>query len=301
MKIRLTLICGIALMWFAASTHAALNIFACEPEWAALATELGGDKVQVASATTANQDPHRIEPRPSLIAKLRRADLMVCTGAELEAGWAPLLLRQAANPKVQPGQPGHFEAAAQVQRLDVPARVDRADGDVHAGGNPHVHTDPRRIAVVAERLAERLAQLDAANAAHYRERHADFAARWAKAMTAWQTRAASLRGARVVAHHKDWAYLYDWLGLVAVGTLEPKPGVPPSAAHLAALKAELARAPAHAIVRTPYQDPRPGEWLAQQTGTPLLVLPYTVGGSGRAADLFGLVDDTLDRLLGARR
>lgn len=301
MKTAFKLVCGIAAMLLAASAHAALTIFACEPEWAALAAELGGDKVQVYSATTAKQDPHRIEPRPSLIAKLRRADLMVCTGADLEAGWAPMLLRQAANPKVRPGQPGYFEAAAQVQRLDVPARVNRAAGDVHAGGNPHVHTDPRRIAVIAERLAERLAQLDAANATHYRARHADFAARWTKALATWQARAASLRGVRVVAHHKDWVYLYDWLGLVAAGTLEPKPGVPPSAAHLAALKAELARAPARAIVRTPYQDPRPGEWLAQQTGTPLVVLPYTVGGSARATDLFGLVDDTLDRLLGAQR
>lgn len=277
--------------------HAVLNVFACEPEWAALATELGGDKLQAFSATTAKQDPHRIEPRPSLIAKLRRADLMVCTGAELEAGWAPMLLRQAANPRVQPGQPGHFEAAAQVQRLDVPARVDRAAGDVHAGGNPHVHTDPRRIATIAARLAERLAQIDVANAAHYRARHADFAQRWTQAIAAWEARAAPLRGARIVAHHKDWMYLFDWLGLIAAGTLEPKPGVPPGAVHLAALKSELARLPARALVRTPYQDPRPSEWLAQQTGIPPVVLPYTIGGSERATDLFRLFDDTLDRLL----
>ncbi len=277
--------------------HAVLNVFACEPEWAALATELGGDKLQAFSATTAKQDPHRIEPRPSLIAKLRRADLMICTGAELEAGWAPMLLRQAANPRVQPGQPGHFEAAAQVQRLDVPARVDRAAGDVHAGGNPHVHTDPRRIATIAARLAERLAQIDVANAAHYRARHADFAQRWTQAIAAWEARAAPLRGARIVAHHKDWMYLFDWLGLIAAGTLEPKPGVPPGAVHLAALKSELARLPARALVRTPYQDPRPSEWLAQQTGIPPVVLPYTIGGSERATDLFRLFDDTLDRLL----
>ncbi len=277
--------------------HAVLNVFACEPEWAALATELGGDKLQAFSATTAKQDPHRIEPRPSLIAKLRRADLMICTGAELEAGWAPMLLRQAANPRVQPGQPGHFEAAAQVQRLDVPARVDRAAGDVHASGNPHVHTDPRRIATIAARLAERLAQIDVANAAHYRARHADFAQRWTQAIAAWEARAAPLRGARIVAHHKDWMYLFDWLGLIAAGTLEPKPGVPPGAVHLAALKSELARLPARALVRTPYQDPRPSEWLAQQTGIPPVVLPYTIGGSERATDLFRLFDDTLDRLL----
>lgn len=285
----------------ATPARAALNVFACEPEWAALAGEIGGDRVRIYSATTPAQDPHRIEPRPSLIAKLRRADLMVCTGAELEAGWAPTLVRQAANPRVQPGQPGHFEAAAQVERLDTPARLDRAKGDVHASGNPHVHTDPRRIARIAERLAERLAQLDAANAAHYRARHTDFARRWRRSLEMWEARAAPLRGARVVAHHTDWAYLYDWLGLVAAGTLEPRPGVPPSMAHLAALKQNLARAPARVIVRTPYQDPRPGEWLAQQTGIPVVVLPYTVGGTERATDLFRLFDDTLDRLLTAAR
>lgn len=298
MKTKLPALFGIAVTLLAAPAHAALNVFACEPEWAALVTELGGDRVQAYSATTANQDPHRIEPRPSLIAKLRRADLMVCTGAELEAGWAPMLLRQAANPRVQPGRPGHFEAAAQVGRLDVPARVDRAEGDVHASGNPHVHTDPRRIATIAARLAERLAQLDAAGAAHYRTRHTDFARRWTQAIAAWEARAASLRGARIVAHHKDWIYLYDWLGLTAAGYLEPKPGVPPGTGHLAALaKGE----PAQAIVRTPYQDPRPGEWLAQQTRIPVVVLPYTVGGSARATDLFALFDDTLDRLLAVRR
>lgn len=301
MKTQLVSFIGIVAILLTAPAHAALNVFACEPEWSALATELGGEHITAFSATTAMQDPHRIEPRPSLIAKLRRADLMVCTGAELEAGWAPMLLRQAANQKVQPGQPGHFEAAAQVQRLDIPKRLDRAQGDVHAGGNPHVHTDPRRIGVIAARLTERLAQLDPANAASYRARHAAFAQRWSQATTAWEARAARLRGARIVAHHKDWIYLYDWLGLVAAGTLEPKPGVPPSAGHLASMKLELTRTPARVIVRTPYQDPRPGEWLAAQTGIPVTVLPYTVGGSERATDLYRLFDDTLDRLLEARR
>ena len=300
MKTKLVSFIGIVAILLAAPAHAVLNVFACEPEWAALAAELGGEHITAFSATTAMQDPHRIEPRPSLIAKLRRADLMVCTGAELEAGWAPMLLRQAANQKVQPGQPGHFEAAAQVERLDIPKTLDRAQGDVHAGGNPHVHTDPRRIGVIAARLTERLAQLDPANAASYRARHAAFAQRWSQAITAWEARAAPLRGARIVAQHKDWIYLSDWLGLVAAGTLEPKPGVPPSAGHLASLKLELQRTPARVIVRTPYQDPRPGAWLAEQTGIPLAVLPYTIGGSERATDLYRLFDDTLDRLLEAR-
>ncbi len=281
--------------------HARLQVFACEPEWAALAQALGGGDVSTYSATTALQDPHRIEARPSLIARVRQADLVLCTGAELEAGWLPVLLRQAGNAKVQPGQPGYFEAAAVVERLDVPEKVDRTMGDVHAAGNPHIHTDPRRIAAVAEHLAERLAQIDPANAAVYRARHADFAQRWQRALENWTARAAPLKGVRVVAHHRDWVYLYDWLGLIHAGTLEPKPGVPPSAAHLAQLKAELERSPALIVIRTPYQDPRPSEWLARQTRVRAIVLPYTVGGTPEAKDLFSLFDDTVRRLLEANR
>jgi zinc/manganese transport system substrate-binding protein len=280
--------------------HAGLRIFACEPEWAALAQELGGDKVSVFSATTALQDPHHIEARPSLIAKLRQADLAVCTGAELEVGWMPMLQRQAGNAAVQPGQRGYFEAAAQVERLEIPAQLDRSLGDVHAGGNPHVHTDPRRIATIAVQLAERLAQIDTTNANFYRARHEAFAMRWRSAMQEWQARAAPLKGMRVVAHHRDWIYLYDWLGLIHAGALEPKPGLPPTAAHLAALKQALARQPARAVIRAPHQDARASEWLARETGVRAVLLPYTVGGTPAAKNLFSLFDDTIARLLEAR-
>jgi zinc/manganese transport system substrate-binding protein len=281
--------------------NAALKVFACEPEWAALVQELGGDKVSAFSATTAKQDPHHIDARPSLVARLRQADLAVCTGAELEIGWMPMLQRQAGNAAVQPGRPGYFEAAAQVERLEIPAQLDRAMGDVHASGNPHVHTDPRRLAAIAARLAERLAQLDAGNAAFYRQRHESFSQRWQEAIRAWSARAASLKGMRVVAHHRDWIYLYNWLGLVDAGTLEPKPGLPPSAAHLAALKQALAQNPAHVVIRAPFQDARPSEWLARETGVRAVMLPYTVGGTAAAKDLFALFDDTIGRLLEAAK
>lgn len=280
----------------AAPAAAALNVFACEPEWAALAEELGGEALSISTATTAHQDPHRIEPRPSLIAKLRRADLLVCTGAGLEAGWLPVLLRRAGNAKVQPGRPGYFEAAGFVERLGVPAVLDRSLGDIHAGGNPHVHVDPRRVATIARHLAERLVEIDADNAARYRAGHRDFARRWTEALARWETEAASLRGMRVVAHHRDWVYLYDWLGLEHAGTLEPKPGIPPGAAHLAALKRDLAGDPPRAVIRTPYQDSRPSEWLSRETGAKAIVLPYTVGGTPAAEDLFALFDDTIARL-----
>src|SRR3954467_6277071 len=142
---------------------AALNVFACTPEWGSLAKELGGDKATVYVATTALQDPHRIEARPSLIARARSADLMVCTGAELEIGWVPLLQTQSGNPKIQPGQPGYFEAASAISLIEKPDRADRSMGDVHAAGNPHLHLDPRNVAAVAAALAARIAGLDAAD------------------------------------------------------------------------------------------------------------------------------------------
>lgn len=281
--------------------QAALKVVACEPEWAALATELGGDKLQVSSATTALQDPHRIEARPSLIARVRNADLLVCTGMELEVGWLPVLLQQSGNAKVAPGTAGFFEAGRFVTAIDVPTKVDRSEGDVHTGGNPHIQLDPRNIALVAKALADRLAQLDAANARVYQERHAAFAARWAEAQRRWEPQAAPLKGLSVVAHHKNMSYLWQWLGMREVGTLEPKPGLEPSAGHLGALKAQLAKQPARLVVRATYQDPRAAQWLSEQARIPAVVLPFTVGGNEQAKDLVALFDSTLALLLAATR
>ena len=280
--------------------QAALKVFTCEPEWAALVQELGGAQVTTASATTALQDPHHIEARPSLIAKTRQADLLVCTGAGLEAGWLPPLLRTAGNAKVQPGQPGYFEAASTVTMLEVKTHADRADGDVHPQGNPHLHLDARNILPVAEQLGLRLKQIDPANAVHYAARHADFARRWRAALAQWEREAASLKGMPVVYHHRNWVYLAQWLGLKEVGVLEPKPGLPPTAAHLTQLLAQLKIQPARAILRSAYEDGRADAWLSERARIPALVLPYTVGAEG-ADDLFKLFDITIARLREAAR
>lgn len=287
------------MLWAPLAAHAALNVFACEPEWAALARELGGPDVQVFAATTGRQDPHRIEARPSLIAQMRRADLVVCSGAELEAGWLPVLLRESNNPAVQPGRPGYFEATRYVTLRDKPAVVDRSQGDVHAAGNPHVHTDPHNIARIGAALAARLAELDPTRATAYQARWHDFSARWRAAIARWEARAAPLKGMPVAVQHTSFSYLVAWLGLREVATLEPKPGVDPSVAHLGRLAAQLQADPPRAVLRAAYQSPRPADWLAQRLGVPALVLPYTVGGYGRAGDLFALFDDTLDQLLKA--
>src|SRR3954470_15796776 len=184
---RKSIIAALLLAFGAASpAYANLNVFACEPEWAALATEIGGDKVSVYSATTGGQDPHQIQARPSLIAKARSADLLVCTGAELEIGWLPVILRQAANGRIQPGTPGYFAAADHVRMLEVPARLDRAEGDIHAAGNPHIQTSPLTIRAVAGPLGQRLAQIDVAHAAEYTRRTQDFLKRWDEALKTWQ-------------------------------------------------------------------------------------------------------------------
>jgi zinc/manganese transport system substrate-binding protein len=276
---------------------AALNVLACTPEWGALAKEIGGDKVSVLTATTALQDPHHVEARPSLIARARIANLMVCTGADLEVGWAPLLQTQSGNATIQTGQPGYFEAASVVPLMDKPARLDRSLGDVHAAGNPHIHLQPRNIERVAVALADRMAKLDAPNAAHYDAASKAFLARWREATLRWERDAAPLKGLPVVVYHKDLSYLIDWLGLREVGSLEPKPGLPPSTAHLSQLVERLKASPPKAVLRSAYNDPRPAEWLAERLRVPALVLPYTVGGTERAKDLVSLYDDTIARLL----
>jgi len=281
----------------AVPVHAALNILACEPEWGALAKEIGGDKASVYVATTALQDPHRVEARPSLIARARNADLMVCTGAQLEIGWAPLLQTQSGNGKIQTGQPGYFEASSAVSLIEKPGSIDRSLGDVHPAGNPHIHLDPRNIERVAAALAQRMAGLDGAQAAYYQERLKNFQARWNEARARWEKAGAPLKGMPVVVYHKDLSYLVAWLGLREVGALEPKPGLPPSTAHLTELLERLKSTPAKAVVRSAYNDPRPAEWLAERAKVASVVLPYTVGGTERAKDLFGLYDDTIARLV----
>lgn len=296
-----SLLAGATVFWAASPAGATLRAFACEPEWGALAEVLGGDQVEVYSATSAHQDVHYIQARPSLIAKLRRADLLICSGADLEVGWLPVLLRKASNAQVQPGQPGHVDVSKLVPMLEVPSRVDRSMGDIHPYGNPHTQTDPHNIALVATELSHRLERLDPEHAAFYRQRGGEFAARWQKAIAGWEARAAPLRGMKIITHHVAWVYLVHWLGLEVVGHLEDKPGIPPTAGHLADLLAGLQDQKVGVIVRSSYQSERPAEWLSGRSGIPAVVLPHTVGATPEAKDLYSMFDDIIERLLEARR
>ena len=294
---RTALLLAATLLLTIESARADLVIFSCEPEWAQLIREIAGDDMNTFSATTPFQDPHRLQARPSLIARIRQADLLVCTGADLEIGWLPMLLRRAGNSRIQPGQPGYFITSDYVRKLEIPARIDRAEGDIHPQGNPHVHLDPRNLLRIAEPLAERLAQLDPAGADQYLAGHAKFAETFRAAIKRWRTKATPLKSTVVITHHRSYSYLVNWLGLEVIETIEPKPGIPPSSRHLTKLLQIIeVRQPRYILV-TPYSNPKPAGWLSERTNVRVIQLPYTVGREHSAATLFELFDTTINLLL----
>ncbi|MGL5360631.1 MAG: metal ABC transporter solute-binding protein, Zn/Mn family [Shewanella sp.] len=272
--------------------QAELKVFACEPEYASLVNELA-PAATVYTATTALQDPHQVQARPSLIAKMRQADLVVCAGAELEAGWLPVLLQKSANPRVRSTELGLFLAAEHVDTLNKVAKVDRAMGDVHAMGNPHLHFDPERLLQVALALSAKLQQLDPQSAASYQQALADFTQRWQRAMGQWRAKAQGLQGKKVIAYHSSFHYLFHWLGIEQVADLEPKPGIAPTSGHLASLLSRASQGDILAVVVASYQDERPANWLAGKAGLPLVTLPMSVGGNDSSQDLFSLYDSVL--------
>lgn len=286
---------------FSHTVLADIHIFACEPEWASLSQELGGDKVTVFAATSALQDPHFIQARPSLIAKARRADLLVCTGAGLESGWLPLLQRKAGNSKIQTGSDGYFMATDYIHLKGVPAVLDRSQGHIHAAGNPHIQTNPVNIQKVAKALNDRLQRVDPQSAEFYQKNWVDFNAKWIESMQDWQQQAEALKGTAVVVQHDSWPYLFDWLGLEQVAVLESKPGVPPSLNDLNTIVNTLKNSPAKMVIHAAYQPARATDWLVSKTDINKVTLPFSVGGTDKSNDLFSLFDNTIQRLLDANK
>jgi zinc/manganese transport system substrate-binding protein len=278
------------------SAQARINLFACEPEWGSLAREIGGDDMEIFTATTARQDPHYVRAKPSLIAAMRKADLVICTGAGLEIGWLPILLQKAGNASTQPGGAGLLLAAELTPLLEKPLSLDRAEGDIHPEGNPHLHLNPHNIALVAAALTERLKAVDAPGASAYQANFDVFSEKWRQEIQRWESEAAELNGVYVVVHHKSFAYLLEWLKMRKAVALEEKPGIPPTASHLQSLLQAQRQDPARLIIRTPYDPEDASEWLSRQTKIPALVLPYTVGGDAESGDLFALFDRTITLL-----
>lgn len=289
-----------ALLAWACGPAAAYTVFACEPEWAAL-TRVLLPEARLHVATHAGQDPHHIEARPALIAQMRSADLVVCTGASLEAGWLPVLQQRAGNARAQ----DVFFAADHVVLIDArPGAVGTPwSGDVHAEGNPHLHADPRNLLVVVERLAERLAREQPAQKAAIEQRRSAFEQRLKDRIAGWERRAAPLRQRTVAAQHTTFGYLWKWLGLQPVADLEPRPGMAPTPGHLQRLLDELRPRPPLAVVVAGYQDPRAARWLTGQLGdrVPLLVLPATVADAADGDALLAWFDGLVSALVQAVR
>ncbi|WNC69297.1 zinc ABC transporter substrate-binding protein [Thalassotalea nanhaiensis] len=295
-KQKFALVCT-ALLVTMLPAQAQLNIFACEPEYAALAKELAGDDANIFSATTAKQDPHFVQARPSLISKMRRADVVICAGADLEIGWLPMLQMKSNNRDVQSTEKGLFLASDHVENLDIPVKVDRSMGDVHVLGNPHVHLDPFRVASLAKSFTEKLVQLDGPNAAVYQKNLADFSQRWKTATAKWQKKAEPLQGMKVVAYHSSFKYLFEFLGMQQVGDLEPKPGLPPTSSHLLSVLDIVNQQQVKLVVYTSYQDAKAADWLQDKTDIVSLQLPYTVGGNKQSVDLFTMMEQHISMLL----
>jgi zinc/manganese transport system substrate-binding protein len=267
---------------------------------AAIAKEVGGDRVRVEGLSRGIQDPHFVDPNPTLAVKLRNADLLVDVGLELEVGWLPPLVTQSRNAEIQPGGKRRLTAASAVQALEVPSgAVDRSQGDVHPMGNPHFLTDPRRAEQVAAAIAARLAQLDPDGAATYQARLADLRRRLAAAGDRWKAHLAPVQGRKVVTQHRTLAYLLDFAGLQAAGYLEPKPGTPPPPSHLADLVGVVKAGGVGGILVENYYDRKSADLVAKLTGARVVVIPGDVGGVKEASTYEAYMDVLVAALLQA--
>lgn len=273
----------------------ALNIFVCEPEWKALIERHAPDAT-IYSATTALQDPHYVQARPSLIAQMRKANLAMCSGAELEVGWLPILQTRSGNGAVQHGATTMIYAASLVNMLDKHDHVDRSMGDIHAHGNPHIQFAANQMIPLSNALTQRLQAIDPENAHTYQANGIKFRAHWHQKLNEWHKKAAPLKGKQVVGYHETYRYLFDWLGIKQIADLEPKPGMSPTTSHLQSLT-KLEADTFDAIVYSPYQDQRPAHWLQQRTGKPVIPLPLTVDEGEGLDQMYDRVIDGLLKVL----
>lgn len=284
---------SLALLAVAAPSRAAaaVKVVTTTQGLAAVAKEVGGDRIQVESLSRGVQDPHFVDANPMLAVKLRNADLLVDVGLDLEIGWLPPLVNQSRNGDIQPGGSRRLTAASAVAVLDIPTGpVSRAQGDLHPGGNPHFMTDPRRAVKVAQAIADRLSALDARNATYYAQRLQEFQKRLATDQARWQAELAPVKGKKLFTRHRTMTYFFDWSGIVSAGELEPRPGVPPPPGHLADLVGVAQRDGLKAISVENYYDTKSAEVVARHSGAKIVQIPGDVGGEP------GL--DTYDKYLG---
>jgi ABC-type Zn uptake system ZnuABC Zn-binding protein ZnuA len=286
----------LAAVALAAPAGAAVQVVTTTTDLAAIAREVGGDRVEVLSLAAGQQDPHFVDAKPSFLLKLQKADLFVQVGMDLELGWAPTLLSNARNPRILPGGPGFVDASAGIERLEVPSAADRSAGDIHAYGNPHYWLDPRNGAVIARNLAEGLGRVDPAGAAAYEAGLAAFRSRLDTALARWRTAAAPLHDVPVVAYHNLYPYLARFVGFRTVAFVEPKPGIPPSGRYIAELAESMKRDGVRVVLTSTYYDAKTAKLLAGLAGARVVTLASSVEGVEAAGDYFALFDENLRRL-----
>ena len=276
--------------------QAKLNVVATTPDLAAVAREIGGDQIEVKALAKATEDPHFVDPKPSLIVTLNRADVLIEGGAELELGWLPTLLESARNDKIATGAPGRIVASQGVKMLEVPTTFDRSRGDIHSLGNPHFLIDPVNARIVAAQLADRFARLDPSSADAFRANHAKFESSLDAKLAEWQKQLEPFRGAAIVTYHRDFSYLAERFQLEVVETLEAKPGIPPSPAHLVDVIEKMKARGARVILVQPFQDRRTAETVARETGATVLDFPQQPGVVKDTATYFQLMDHLVQTL-----
>jgi ABC-type Zn uptake system ZnuABC Zn-binding protein ZnuA len=292
----------IAAVLVTSVAHAeSLRVCTTVPSLGSLVREVGGDQVEVFVFTKGTEDPHFAEARPSFVKALSRADLLVLVGMDLEVGWLPPLLQNARNGRVLPGAPGYLDASTAIAPLEVPSgAVDRSMGDVHVYGNPHYLLDPLNGVAVAGKIAERLSALRPENASEFAARRADFEARAKSALERWNALARPFAGARAVSDHRLWTYFARRFEIEMVGTLEPKPGVPPTTRHLQELIEQMRSQGVHLLFSAAYYDPRHAQFVADQTGARVASMAHEVGAQPGTDDYLAMVDYNVRQLVGER-
>ena len=276
-----------------------LNVVGSTQDMASLAREVGGDKINVDAIAQGYQDPHFVDPKPSFLLRLQKADLLIVVGRQLELGWLPPLMTQSRNPKIQVGQAGYLDASLTCEILEIPTgEVTRAMGDVHPVGNPHYWLDPDNGRRIAKAIQQKLAQLDPADAAYFTQRYEDFDKRVAEADKRWIAKMAPYKGREVVTYHNSWPNFTKHFGLKVVGYIEPKPGIPPTPSHTLELIGFMKSHNVKIILVEPYFDPRTPQSIARQVGGEVANLMPSVGGVKEIKDYFGLFDYDINLLVG---
>lgn len=272
------------------SLYGAINVVTTIPDYASLAQEVGGKRVNSVALIKGTQDPHYAEAKPSYLIKLNRADLMVFTGLGLESGWLPALLNNARNSKIQPGNPGYIDASQYVHLQEIPTHIDRSMGDIHAGGNPHFYTSPVALFAIAQEISKRLITLDPEGRVYYQKQWKKFQKKYDQKMGEWQQIIKQLTGKKVVVYHKSWVYFLNWSGLIEVGSLEPKPGIPPTPRHLISLLKQIRGQRVQWLIQEPYHSRNLSQVFTRKGKMKLLILPSMVGGVSKVKSIWSKFD-----------